>query len=489
MKKNYIETLLENYNKDIKLDDEQKRVILNNSKLLMVIAGAGSGKTTTLAAKVKYLVDVLKVNPCDILVISLTNKAISELRKIIIEDLKIEANICTFHKLAYDILKENDNRYRILKSQQELLFNMVNKNKKTKKVIKYILKDKKIKNKSKSVKGYEEMLTRLIMDNINLIKTLNIDIENLEKNDNIYFDYLREIFIKYNEQLSYEYLLDFNDMINKASKCKIKAKFKYIIVDEYQDISQNRLVLLKKIVDITSANLILVGDDFQTIFSFAGSSLKNFMFFKDKEDFEILKITHTYRNSQELIDVAGNFVMKDRELINKNLVSTKNLEFPVKIYGYFNDFDKIFEKIILEIIKDYGINKSILILGRYKRDINKLHTDKFVVKSEKIIYRNYPMLKIDFLTIHASKGLGYDNVILINLEKGLWGFPSEISNDRFTEKILENKNNINEERRLLYVAITRTKNRFYIISHKTKESDFLKEIVKHKNVVIDYKLK
>ena len=93
------------------------------------------------------------------------------------------------------------------------------------------------------------------------------------------------------------------------------------------------------------------------------------------------------------------------------------------------------------------------------------------------------------MTIHSSKGLGYDNVILINMECGIKGFPSTLENDRYTEKILGYKIDAKEERRLLYVAMTRTKNRFYIITKKKHESNYVKELVNFENVVIDYKLR
>ena len=110
----YIDKMFKEVDENIVLDDEQKEVVLDESQNLIVIAGAGTGKTTTISAKVKYLVDVKKIKPEEILIISFTNKAITELKNRINIEFKIPAVISTFHKLAYDMIKEEDQRYKIL---------------------------------------------------------------------------------------------------------------------------------------------------------------------------------------------------------------------------------------------------------------------------------------------------------------------------------------------------------------------------------------
>ena len=484
-----IELILNNYDASIRLDFDQKSVILDDSRILMVIAGAGSGKTTTIAAKIKFLVDIKRVNPNDILVISLTNKAVKELHDIIVDGLNINACVCTFHKLAYEILKQNDMRYRIISKQKDIILKLINEDGETRKIIRYILKDKSIREKSKHIGEYKEIILQLVLSNIKLLKTLNKSFSTLNKNENRYFKYLSRIYDKYNNFLESKYLLDFDDVINNSIQCDVNLKYKYIIVDEYQDISQNRLQLLKKLMNVSGAKLVLVGDDFQTIFSFAGSEIRNFLTFKKDNSFKIVKITKTYRNSQQLIDVAGSFVMKNKSLISKKLISNKSIPYPIKIYGYSNNFNDVFERIVIELIQKYGMNKKILVLGRYKSDINKLNNANFIIKENRIIYKKYSMLIIDYMTIHSSKGLGYDNVILINLEVGMHGFPTSIVNDRFTEQIIGYKSDIEEERRLLYVALTRTKNMFYGITKKGNESDFVRELAQYKQVLVDYDLK
>lgn len=150
-----------------------------------------------------------------------------------------------------------------------------------------------------------------------------------------------------------------------------------------------------------------------------------------------LKITHTYRNSQELIDIAGGFVQKNTSQIKKQLISPKHLENPIVIEP-FDDSNKpmkalstLIENIIGKIISEFGEKATILLIGRYNYDMYKLfNTGSFSelpnnrVKSEK-----YPNANLTFMTAHSSKGLGYDNVILINMFEGKFGFPCQIEDD------------------------------------------------------------
>ena len=170
-----IELILNNYDASIRLDFDQKSVILDDSRILMVIAGAGSGKTTTIAAKIKFLVDIKRVNPNDILVISLTNKAVKELHDIIVDGLNINICVCTFHKLAYEILKHHDMRYRIISKQKDIILKLINEDGETRKIIRYILKDKSIREKSKHIREYKEIILQLVLSNIKLLKTLKRD--------------------------------------------------------------------------------------------------------------------------------------------------------------------------------------------------------------------------------------------------------------------------------------------------------------------------
>jgi len=139
--------------------------------------------------------------------------------------------------------------------------------------------------------------------------------------------------------------------------------------------------------------------------------------------------------------------------------------------GYNNDEVKRLNYCLNDIINQFGSDQKILILGRYSFDINKYLGKWFKFQDGKLISIKYSFLNITYLTVHSSKGLGFDQVIIINCNNGVYGFPS---------KIINNRDEIDEERRLFYVALTRTKNKVYILYDKKRPSEFILEI---KNII------
>ena len=122
-------------------------------------------------------------------------------------------------------------------------------------------------------------------------------------------------------------------------------------------------------------------------------------------------------------------------------------------------------------------------------DIKYLYSDNIKTINNKIIYKKYPKISIVFLTVHSSKGLGYDNVIIINMLKDIYGFPSNIEIDQIKETFINKENRLLEERRLFYVALTRTKNKVYIVTKKSKKSIFIDEIESQNNILVHKKCK
>ena len=289
------------------------------------------------------------------------------------------------------------------------------------------------------------------------------------------------IYILYEKELKKEKALDFNDMINKSLNALkmngIQKKWKYIIIDEYQDTSLTKFYLINEIKKITKAKLLAVGDDFQSIYRFTGCNLNIFLNFTSYFSYaKIFQIINTYRNPQELIDIAGKFVMKNKLQQKKNLHSSKHLENPIVLYYKDNKVKALKE--ILTILNKQNCN-DILVLGRNNNDINNYVDNLFQKKDNFFSYNN---IRFRYLTIHKSKGLESETVILINMEDTPLGMPTKIKN----EKILKYVNNTQdyfpyeEERRLFYVALTRTKNKVYIICPYQKESIFIKELRKNK---------
>ena len=698
----YFDNMFNDINKNIILDKSQREAIICDEDNLLVLSGAGSGKTTTISAKVKYLIDVKNIKPDKICVITFTKKAKEELDYKINKIFNSNVDIYTFHSLGLKIIKyyyknkdidiiDEKGQYKIIcdyiknnlfkdkdkfslffeafknktsfseeyklfdnyydyhnymykrkyinsnttmdnyikeqakrrrnylktlngeycKSKEEVdianflylnnidyqyeksykkLDNLkiykpdfyieqnnnynyiehfgidkVNKtnNHYTKEELTNYLKNMKLKEKyhcdekiedlfiityskvlgkrnylsvlkdSLIKKGYvlskkdnnlvyerlkdtsedryiNNFVNRIVIPFISYFKRSNYKLEDFKniKTDNDLLNkqisVISDIYLNYESKLREKNLIDFEDMINISYKVMpyIKEKnlgvdYKYIIIDEYQDVSMQRFNLTKRIEELFKSKIIAFGDDYQTIFGFSGSRIDLMTEFRNYlSDAKQIPIPNVYRNSQELIDVATKFINKNSKQIKKKLISNKRLINPIELYIY-NDSNyintNINKSIILSNILDkiyLSNNKSnVLLLERYNNDIDTiLNNNLFIRKNhENIIYKKHEDMKIDYLTIHKSKGLEYDNCILINAIDDKYGFPSKIEDEEII-KLLKPKIEENifypEERRLFYVAMTRTKNKLYILVPKSKTSSFIREIESDKNVLI-----
>ena len=265
--------------------------------------------------------------------------------------------------------------------------------------------------------------------------------------------------------------------------------FEYIIIDEYQDISQLKYELTYKTAMKNDSKVYAVGDDWQSIYAFSGSRIEyiyNFnKYFKGSKNF---RITKTYRNCQELIDSSGEFIMRNDDQIKKELLSDKHIEKPIQFISFstkdnnkYGEVERV-KQLILKIHEVHPEHK-ILILGRNNSMIKRLFDDKdlFDDIDTKITFANYPDISIDGMTMHKSKGLTYDDVIIIGLNNH---FPSkDVHGVHWYDKLYENeilKESIDfaEERRLFYVALTRTKNRVYLMYNLEEKyrSPFIREL-------------
>ena len=559
MYNDYLNNIFNEFNSNIKLDDEQKRVVLNDSKNSLIVAGAGSGKTTVISAKVKYLIDIKKIEPSKILVISFTRESVNDLKRQIIDGLRLEIIIQTFHKLALSIIGKN-NSYKICDNLKNILsiyflrdiyftpdylsylnylytfvyiqnksyfkindkisvtsleeiaivnflnltkinfkYKIINfnniiskfilyiennivvinylnkyKRKKTKKNIYNIVKDNDVIFNIRKILEKNGVYKYDIIENneIEYIKFLNVccSFINCYKVNNINEYFLISLIKKYekNYQISlflnvifnaYKYyinhnkinhILDFNDIINEAIK-KLKQeefnKYKYVIIDEFQDISKNRLEIIKYLSKYKT-NIIACGDDWQSIFGFAGSDVNLFINFpKIIKNCEVLRITNTYRNSKQLIDISGNFIMKNNHQLKKELKSGKSLDKPI-IINFFdekNNISKLIYDVILNIFNK-SVDSNILIIGRYKFSINKIiDKEYFDFKNNRLVCLK-KNINVTFLTAHSSKGLTFDEVIILDMDDDIYGFPSQIV-DNLELSILKNKDNFYQNER------------------------------------------
>lgn len=486
------------------LDERQIQIIKEENNYVLVSAGAGSGKTLTILGKINYLVKEKNLKPEEILCISFTKAATESLKKKIKNTLNLEVPTYTFHKLSLEIIKEEfeiADDYLLEEVTTEFFEIDIFQSP-------YLLKliCKYFKESSKSLeKSYQQILERkktdlqqlekLCMLFIRLMKCNNYELKDFiiflskikrtlsytqYKKEKIVLTLILNIYLKYENYLKENKEIDFDDMLIKATKIVteqgMNKEIKYIIIDEYQDTSLIRFNLIKEIINKTHAKLMVVGDDFQSIYRFTGCDVSLFIDFqKYFKEAKIMKLERTYRNSKELIQIAGKFIMKNKHQIKKELYSEKRLEKPIKILKYKN-----IKRIFLEIIKELSKKKEekILILGRNNKDIYCLIDENIKINKDKIIIKNYENLDITYMTVHKSKGLESDNVIVINLEDKITGFPSQIKEEKLTRLVTRTKDNYpySEERRLFYVALTRTKNYVYLLVPEKNPSIFIEEI-------------
>lgn len=357
--------------------------------------------------------------------------------------------------------------------------------------------------------------------------------------------------------------LDFSDMIRRAKDILTERsgidedgnsirKYRYIIVDEYQDISVQRVELIKALIKYSGEKfeqLMVVGDDWQSIYGFTGSKLDLFVDFEsliadrklNKDELEYIPLKYTHRNTQEVIDIAGRFIKKNPKQMNKDLESSKKavIKNPITWISYDEGGDiwaclETLRRIkkdrendnLLQTEEKYrrDINAPVYVLNRYGERLFSLcvpvpHFDAvgnytgdsplFKKADDYIIPCDEELkdMKLKYMTVHNSKGLDADDVIVMGLEeseKG-YGFPCRIRDDEIIE-LLNKKETINvedgkevslverligisgsnpvsygddyeEERRLFYVAMTRTKNRVYLLGSKQKKSRYITEVI------------
>ena len=356
---------------------------------------------------------------------------------------------------------------------------------------------------------YFHKLIQLLSAFINRFKVSNLDeskfdewlVDLKDERTKLFINICRMCFKKYKIDLQENKAIDFEDMINNASNIldkKIrendKIQYDYILVDEYQDISLQRFDLCEKLSKASDAKIIAVGDDWQSIFRFSGAKIDLFTHFKERMGYaNVMKITRTYRNSQELIDIAGNFIMSNQKQIPKLLKSSKSINDPVILMTYDDSYEKdendkgpffrlgeAIESSLDQIVEANGEEKTVLLIGRYNfegKNLARLE-EFFICENDNIKSKKYPLIHMEFLTAHSSKGLGYDNVIIINGKDDVLGFPSKIEDDPIMKLVIKDDESIEfaEERRLFYVALTRTKNRVFIITPQNRPSKFVVEI-------------
>lgn len=300
---------------------------------------------------------------------------------------------------------------------------------------------------------------------------------------------IEPIFADYSYMLSSTNQIDFNDMIFNASEYvrsgKVSHNYKYVIVDEYQDISKARYSLLNELRLRSPFKLFCVGDDWQSIYRFAGSDIGYILRFSDYWGMTRLsRIETTYRFSAQLISLTGKFIMKNPNQVQKSLKSNNDDNFfPLGIIKAYND--KYLVKFMANKINELEKNATVFLIGRYTFDKEMLNGDDFAVKYNNttgtydVKFSRRPDLRIEFITAHKSKGLQADYVFILNNKNKSMGFPSKIQDDPLIGLLLEGSDQypFSEERRLFYVAMTRAKKKVWLLVQQDNPSCFACELI------------
>ena len=472
------------------LDGEQRKAIYDPARFNLTVAGAGSGKTTTILGKILYLLQSGFASPPEILVLSFTHDSATELRERFLREYyqtfaeqillgkspSPNITIETFHSLALKLLRKlwpdfsvttNDVGHEQLVSE---------------------IADDPVSDSDELI-----MQTSIIREFLDLHEldsaTLSLIANKFSSPD--YSNLFITVSEKYQRELSSllgKHQTTFSGLIKLAIRYlrsgQIRTQFRYIIVDEYQDLSALRQEFLRLLLESSQANLFAVGDDWQAIYGFSGSRVDfTLNFCKFWGDFSLHRISKTYRFGPTLARLSSSFIMQDRAQIRKQIQSQKedSSEPVVEICG---DSERLDLEVLTHYFESLPRDSSILLLGRFNVDRFRLaHCSKFNLSSDGIEFYPRPDLKTRFLTVHQSKGLEADYVILLNNREAKLGFPAHVKDPPLKTELIEiaeelslDQASVNEERRLFYVALTRAKKQVILLTVDGKESSFIKEL-------------
>lgn len=452
--------------------------IINYDGNSRIIAGAGCGKTFTLILKINYLINIHKIPPENILVISFTNNSVNDIKS------KINSNVVvfTFHKLAINILEKANYQFKSISDKylyyiiDEYLTNLSIKEQRL--ILKYLHFPKSYNSffKSKEATSFK----KLIFKYISLIKAngtslIKPNINNLNRLEKGILLIILDIYRLYLSEKKSTNSLDLDDLITYATS-QIKntnINYKYIIIDEFQDTSIIRFNLVQDLLKHTKAKLIVVGDDWQSIYRFSGCDLNLFLELPYYvNNIKTFKLEKNYRNSNEILQISKCFIEKNKYQISKKLYSDIVVLNPIRLFAYKSSKDCLIN--ILEYFLNNNLN--VTILSRNFSDIYDYLNKEITLENNLIKYKERIF---NYMTIHKSKGLEFDNVILLNCNDNIMGFPNKIEDSPIIKKTFKNTEmKFAEERRLFYVALTRTKNVVYLLYNKNSPSVFIKEIKK-----------
>ena len=347
------------------LNDKQKEAVLYNDGPLLIIAGAGAGKTKTLTTKIAYLIEEKYATPYNVLAITFTNKAAKEMKDrlyAMLGDVAKKIQVSTFHSFGLKLLRENfellgyDRNFVIMDSDDSLT------------VVKKIIKDL----------GYDPKVynPKAIRNKISSCKNEMISAKAYERYAvSDYEQVIHKIYEKYEDKLYQNNSVDFDDLLLLPIKLfkenpdvleRYQDLYQYILIDEYQDTNQAQYILTKLISE-KNRRITCVGDDSQSIYSFRGANYKNILNFeKDYPDAKTILLEQNYRSTSTILDAANQVIKNNSQRKDKKLWTDKGTGEKIKYYRAYNERDEaqyVIRK-IKELVNRGTEYKDIAILYR-----------------------------------------------------------------------------------------------------------------------------
>lgn len=378
------------------LNDKQKEAVLYNDGPLLIIAGAGAGKTKTLTSKIAYIIDEHLATPYNILAITFTNKAAKEMRDrlyLLIGDEARKLQVSTFHSFGLKLLRENyellgyDCNFVIMDSDDSLTV--------VKKIIKDLDYDPKVYN------------PKAIRNKISSCKNELISAKAYERYAvSDYEQVIQKVYEKYEKKLQQNNSVDFDDLLILPIKLfrehqdvleKYQNLYQYVLIDEYQDTNQAQYILTKMISE-KNRRITCVGDDSQSIYSFRGANYKNILNFEnDYRDAKTILLEQNYRSTGNILDAANQVIKNNRDRKDKNLWTNKGPGEKIKYYRAYNERDEA--QYVIRKIKEL-VNRNV----EYK-DIAVLYRTNAQsrVVEEEMLKENLPYRVIGSFYFYSRK--------------------------------------------------------------------------------------
>ncbi|WP_394150986.1 DNA helicase IV [Vibrio maritimus] len=481
----------------------QQLAVLHNNDQNLILAGAGSGKTSVLMARVSYLLQSHLAQPDQILLVAFGREAAQEMRDRLERKLgktADEISVLTFHQLGLQILKETEIQppklsplatessqktgwcIEWLKKHWMTPTNFKRWQKHLSKwPIAYLKGDEELGSQSENPKliaWLEQQLDQLIATGLNkkAIQEKIID-ESDYTRLNSELALCWPCYQAWQKMLKDNDQIDFTSMITNATKRVSSRKFsspwKFIMVDEYQDISPDRLALVQSLCEQkgNTASLFAVGDDWQSIYQFTGSDVDLTTEFGQRfPDSSIHLLDTTYRFSDKLLEVSSDFIQANPTQLTKEIKSHKSVKQKAVVVEHGNRVEKILD----DLNSKAKVTKSVLLLGR-----NHYHKPELFDDWRK----RFSNLSLDYMTCHASKGKEADFVIIVNADEGQ--FPAKRKFVHLNDALTSGTDTYPhaEERRLFYVAMTRAKVKVWV-TYQSSPSPFVRELMEHEQVIV-----